>query len=96
MTMLDRATLLATIAGGLFVAFLVAALYFFRFWRRTRQRLFAFFTAAFTLLGVQQLSLGLSRELVERSTWLFSLRLLAFLLILAAIVDANRSEGRAP
>lgn len=94
MTMLDKATLLATIAGALSVAFLVAALHFLKFWRRTRTRLFAFFAAAFTLLGVQQVILGLSREVVERSPWLYSLRLLAFLLIIAAIVDANRSERR--
>ena len=43
----------------------VCGLFFLRFWRTTRDRLFAIFSAAFWVLGVQRLTLGLI-EPVER------------------------------
>ena len=38
------------IAGILAAGYAIAALYFFKFWRRTGDRLFAFFAVAFALL----------------------------------------------
>lgn len=88
-------SILATTAGFLAAGNLVAALFFLKFWRRTADRLFAFFAAAFALLAVQRVVLGVSREWAEESPWLYGLRLLAFVLIIVAIVDKNRSAGRA-
>ena len=68
----------------------VAALFFLRFRTRTGDRLFSFFAAAFLLLATQRLALTLAREWGENVVWLYGLRLLAFVLILVAIVDKNR------
>ena len=85
-------TLLAFLGGMVTLADFVIALFFVRFWTRTRDRLFAFFAVAFVLLGVQRIVLGVLREWGERSVPLYSLRLLAFVIIFAAIVDKNRAS----
>jgi Family of unknown function (DUF5985) len=78
------------IMGAIAMALTVAALFFFRFWRETGDRLFAIFAAAFLLLGITRLGLALSPQELEGLTHWYWVRLVAFLLILAAIVDKNR------
>ena len=68
----------------------VAGLFFLRFWVSSRDRLFAMFAAAFWILGVQRLLLALTRSIVEDQAMFYTLRLLAFLIIIVAIVDKNR------
>jgi uncharacterized protein DUF5985 len=75
------------VSGVLFTASCIAALFFLRFWRETRDRLFLFFSGAFLLLAVQR-TLLVAFPTVES---LYLLRLLAFLLIIAAIADKNRA-----
>jgi Family of unknown function (DUF5985) len=80
----------ALISGAIVMGYGVCALFFLRFWRATRDRLFAVFSAAFGVLAVQRLALGLSEPVAEWRTGLYTLRLLGFLLILWAIIDKNR------
>ena len=71
----------------------VAGLFFLRFWRDTRDRLFALFAAAFWALTVNWLGLALTDPPDEARTLFYLVRLVAFILILTAIVDKNRSSG---
>lgn len=81
------------VSGTLVLGYLVAGLFFLRFWRDTRDRLFAVFAAAFWLLALQRALLALLAVPGEDgSVWLYVLRLVAFLLILAGIVDKNRAR----
>ena len=80
------------ISGAILMGYVVAGLFFLRFWRETRDRLFLIFAIAFALLGAQRLALVLTREMLETQTGLYVVRLFAFLLILGAIVDKNRSR----
>jgi len=77
------------------MGWLTIALFFLRFWRTTRDRLFLFFAAAFLVL----MSERLIRELLEiRTEWaplVYSLRLVAFALILIAVADKNSSYWQA-
>lgn len=77
-------------SGILLFGYMVAALFFLRFWTRTRDRLFALFSAAFALLAIQRLALAISVQEREDLTILYVVRLLAFVLILVAIIDKNR------
>lgn len=77
------------LAGG----YAVAALFFLKFWVRTHDRLFALFSAAFALLAVQRVLAVLTADWFENTTWLYLLRLIAFLVILVAIIDKNRTKA---
>ena len=50
------------VLGALAMASAVAGLFFLRFWRETRDRLFAMFALAFWVLGVNWLGLALARR----------------------------------
>ena len=84
--------LAAFVAGMLAAGYLVAGLFFARFWSRTRERLFAMFAAAFWLLAIQRVAIVITARWLEDASWLYTLRLAAFLLILIAIVDKNRAR----
>ena len=85
------------LAGVMAALYCVAGLFFLRFWTQSRDRLFAIFAVAFWLLALQRLLLAWLDHERYGVTWLYGVRLVAFLLILAAIVDKNRatSAGRA-
>jgi Family of unknown function (DUF5985) len=76
--------------GATAMACWVATVFFLRFWRETADRLFLMFSAAFLLLGLTRFGLALSHEPSEGETYLYWVRLVAFLLILVAIADKNR------
>lgn len=78
------------VSGLLVMGYAVAGLFFLRFWRETRDRLFGIFAGAFWLLGVQRLLLALFQDPDNEQVWLYGIRLLAFVLILVAIIDKNR------
>jgi len=80
------------ISGAIVASYLVAALYFLRFWRDTRDRLFLFFSAAFTMLSLQRTMLTILERGEQLDMVSYSIRLLAFLVILAGIIDKNRSS----
>jgi hypothetical protein len=81
------------LGGAVAMGFAVAALFFLKFWRRTREGLFLAFSASFMLLAATQALLTLSGVPTEERSSLFLLRLLAFLLILGAMWWQNR-RGR--
>jgi hypothetical protein len=68
----------------------VITLVFFRYWKKTGDRLFLAFGAAFVAFTANRVGQAISDRDSERLLGIYSLRLLAFLLIVAAIVDRNR------
>jgi hypothetical protein len=91
--MLERAV--TFLLGLIVAASAVAGLFFLRFWSKTRDRIFALFGAAFWLLALNWTALAFARS-DEIRTWLYAVRLVAFLVILAAIADKNRSQRPPP
>lgn len=83
-------TLFDFLSGAITLAFLVAALFFLRFWRRTSDGLFLAFAIAFALLGIGQAVQALANIPQEERSYIFLIRLAAFTIILAAIVRKNR------
>ena len=77
--------------GIIAMGFGVAALFFLRFWRETHERLFAIFAVAFFVLAVNRLGLVVTAQHSVRGDYLYWVRFLAFMLILAAIIDKNRA-----
>ena len=79
--------------GALAALYAVAGMVFLSFCRRTRDALFARFALAFALLAINQVVLALGGLEREEQSWVYVLRLLAFLLIIAGIARKNL-EGR--
>jgi hypothetical protein len=82
-------TLIDFLAGGVTLGFLVAAAFFLRFWKRTADRLFLSFAAAFVLLALNQMLATFLGAGDELTPYTYVLRVLGFVLILLAIVDKN-------
>lgn len=77
------------LAGMITCGDLLAGLFFLKFWKRSQDSLFATFAMAFWLLALNQfllLALGISSE---QQSWIYLLRLAAFVLIAVAIVRKN-------
>lgn len=83
-------TLFDFLSGTITMGFIVAGLFFLRFWKRTHEGLFIAFALAFWLLGLTQALLSFSDMPVEERSWLYLLRLAAFSLILVSIWLKNR------
>ena len=78
------------IAGFNFVVFMI----FMRFWRDTRDRLFLLFSLAFLAFSLSRLRAFIP----DGSHWMIFphiVRFLAFLTILAAIIDKNLQQRKA-
>jgi peptidoglycan/LPS O-acetylase OafA/YrhL len=77
------------LSGAVTMGFLIAALFFLRFRRRTGDRLFLAFGVAFVLLALNQALAQWLGAADERVGYTYLLRVLGFALILGAIVDKN-------
>lgn len=82
--------------GLLTMASVVAALFFLRFWRETRERLFGFFALAFFGLGATWLGLAIINHPADEAQqeYAYVVRLVAFVILIIGIIDKNRRSGR--
>lgn len=85
--------MLSFLAGMTTMGFLVISLLFVRYWRQGHDSLFGWFAIAFALLALDQAMPAFFVSAREEDSWIFILRLLAFALIILAIVRKNREPG---
>lgn len=83
------------ISGALVMGYTLAVLFFLKFYKTTHDRLFSFFALAFGILALQRLALALSTRSAEEAVIFYVVRLIAFLIILYAIIDKNMAAKRA-
>ena len=76
--------------GVIVTTSLIAAMFFLKFWRQTRDTLFLAFAAAFFIEGINRIGFLLVETPNEGSASIYIVRLLAFVLILGAILHKNR------
>jgi hypothetical protein len=84
-------TLFDFLSGSITLGFVLAGVFFLRFWRRTADPLFLAFAIAFALLGLGQAIQALANIPQEERSYIYLIRLAAFSIILAAIMRKNRS-----
>jgi hypothetical protein len=65
-------------------------LVFLRNWNHSRDRFFLFFAAAFWVLSLNWLALAALDPSQESRHWVYLLRVVAFLILIAGILDKNR------
>ena len=75
--------------GVIATSSLVAGVFFLRFWKQTRDVFFLAFAASFIIEGLNRASLLLTKDPTEAHPVAYIVRLLSFLLILAAILKKN-------
>jgi len=80
--------------GAIMMAYAVAGLFFLRFWRETHDRLFAMFAIAFWILALDYLVLTPTQGSVEGLPLHYTVRFVAFFVILAGIIDKNYAKRR--
>lgn len=79
--------------GAIAALSLTAGVFFLKFWRETRDSFFLSFAASFIIEGLNWTSVLMLPRPNEGSPRIYLVRLLAFLLILAAIVRKNYGRG---
>jgi uncharacterized membrane protein len=70
----------------------VSGMIFLRFWRESRDVLFVFFGAGFWVMALSWALLALVNPTGEARPYVYAIRLLSFLLIIAGMVQKNRSR----
>ena len=83
----------AVLVGGIATACLIAGLFFFRFWRTSGDRFFLFFALSFWIEGAQRFIVFQIVGADEASPLYYLPRLVAYGLIIAAIIDKNRKSS---
>lgn len=78
------------LTGAVAVGWLIAGLFFFRFWRHTRDRFFLWFALSFWLEAGNRIALGTITGAGEDAPVFYGLRVVAYGLILLAIWQKNR------
>ncbi len=82
--------------GGIAVGSLVAGLFFFRFWRGSGDRFFLYFALSFWLEAGNRVALGMLFNSSELEPVIYLLRVVAYGLILVAILQKNRATPKQP
>ena len=76
--------------GAVAMGAAVIAAFFLRFWRRMRDRLFAFFALAFLVFAINNVLIVTFGSRSESAVAIYGARAVAFGLILFAFFDKNR------
>jgi hypothetical protein len=84
------AQLLPFMHGAITLACFLIAAKFVKFWRTSKDRFFLWFSSAFFVFAVGWIIRGFATTEGDHAHFVFVPRLVAFLLIIAAILDKNR------
>lgn len=77
------------LGGAVMMASLVLSIFFFRSWRQSHDQLFLCFGLAFWLMSLERLVLAVGRMDGEAHFSIYLMRLVAFLLIIFAVLRKN-------
>lgn len=78
--------------GAIALGSLLVALFFLRFWQRSRDRFFLYFAASFALEALNRLALAILVRAREDEPAFYLVRVVAYGLILAAVWQKNRAD----
>ena len=84
------------ITGMIAMGSLIIGLFFLRFWRNTKDRFFLYFALSFGIEGVHRIVTTMTYDEHEESPLHYLVRLLAYGLILWAILEKNLPSRKRP
>ena len=79
--------------GAIALASFVAGLFFFRYWRSTRDTFFLYFALSFWIEAANRVALGLLVQATEFEPVVYIVRIVAYGLIVVAILQKNRKRS---
>lgn len=82
------------LGGAIVFGFCLTGLYFLKFWRRTRDPFFGIFALAFFIMGVGRVVEAIVRNAHASTPAVYVFRLVAFGIIIYAIVQKNMASKR--
>lgn len=89
-----NASVASVLSGAVAMAAFVAMLFFFKYWRRTRDSFFLFFALAFGIDAASRFVLAVANISDETEPLFYIPRLVSFGMIIAAIGIKNRPDSR--
>lgn len=93
MDIMDILVVKGMLLGGISVGSSIAGLFFLRYWHRTNDRLFLYFSLAFFLLAFNRMVMAISAVSSDEHPVIYLMRLAAYGMIIFAIVDKNRKKS---
>lgn len=91
---MKQTEIVLALSGAIFALAGTAGLHFWRFWLRTRDRLFIYFALAFWAFAIERSLLIWITVRAETHPAVYLVRLVSFLLIAGGIIDKNRAKRR--
>jgi hypothetical protein len=82
------------LSGAITMGFWVIGLFFWKFWREAKDRLFAYFCVAFWILGAERIAVAYLGAHQETGPVVYLARVLALSLIAYGIIERNRRRPR--
>ena len=80
--------------GAIVMASVTTGLFFLKFWKGTRDRLFLAFALFFIIDGLDRITVLFMPRPNEGSPWIYVIRFFTLLVILAAIIQKNYGRNR--
>jgi hypothetical protein len=82
------------ISGAITIGFWGIGLFFYQFWRRTKDSLFGMFATTFWLLSCERILLLVVRPENELRPYVYLVRFSAFVMLIIAVILKNRHKKR--
>ncbi|HEV7855439.1 MAG TPA: DUF5985 family protein [Herminiimonas sp.] len=82
------------LTGAIGMASLIAALFFLRYWKTTRDRFFLYFAASFFIQGINRFVLVQGTGGTDDTPTSYIFRLVAYSLIVIAVLEKNRRSTK--
>jgi hypothetical protein len=82
------------LTGAIGMASLIAALFFLRFWRTTRDPFFLYFAVSFLIQGINRFFLVKGLYATDDTPIGYLFRLISYTLIVIAVIEKNRGASK--
>lgn len=80
------------LSGAVMMGYFAASAFFYRYWKKSGDSLFRYFSGAFCLLAIERIILLVVTSQGETQPIAYTPRLIAFMLIIVAILAKNRES----
>lgn len=96
---MDSISMILFLSGITFITFAASGVFFLKFYRTSRDLFYLYFCLACWLLSIERIAILIfispEKTSGENILWVYLIRLIAFLMIMIAIINKNRNRRKA-